>query len=242
MLVQRLLIKRLNLLMAWQVEHDGSCPSDPTQQLLQLYILLLDSAVAPVFQTVNLSFDDLSVNAAQQYLNQNVKGTASDREFSTEEDLDSIQLRRLASAMCKRSEYWLYYYIDPSIALIQYPSQHKLIMIITTTIALDNANTNEELNLHVGQPVPEQMPAVIPPGAAGIVWFQWGLLLKLIVTCLLFTYNHRRPMDYYRQANVIFVAFLCYLIQIGAIYYWFKMMCDLLLVLTLLSKQSIDSH
>lgn len=95
---------------------------------------------------------------------------------------------------------------------------------------LDNAHTVEELNQPAGQAVPQQLPAGNPPGAAGIVWFQWGLLLKLIVTCLLFTYNHRRPMDYYRQANIICVAFLCYLIQIGAIYYWFKMICDILLV------------
>jgi len=62
--------------------------------------------VASVFQTVNLSFDDLSIIAAQQYLDQkNVKAVASDGEVITEEDLDAIQLRRFASAMCKTSEY-----------------------------------------------------------------------------------------------------------------------------------------
>ena len=62
--------------------------------------------MASVFQTVNLSFDDLSINAAQQYLDQkNVKAMASDGEVITEEDLDAIQLRRFASAMCKTSEY-----------------------------------------------------------------------------------------------------------------------------------------
>jgi len=66
----------------------------------------VDSTVASVFQTVNLSFDDLSISAAQQYLDQkNVKAMASDGEVITEEDLDAIQLRRFASAMCKTSEY-----------------------------------------------------------------------------------------------------------------------------------------
>ena len=66
----------------------------------------MDSTVASVFQTVNLSFDDLSISAAQQYLDQkNVKAVASDGEVITEEDLDAIQLRRFASAMCKTSEY-----------------------------------------------------------------------------------------------------------------------------------------
>jgi hypothetical protein len=66
----------------------------------------VDSTVASVFQTVNLSFDDLSISAAQQYLDQkNVKAVASDGEVITEEDLDAIQLRRFASAMCKTSEY-----------------------------------------------------------------------------------------------------------------------------------------
>jgi len=67
---------------------------------------LVDSTVASVFQTVNLSFDDLSISAAQQYLDQkNVKAVASDGDVITEEDLDAIQLRRFASAMCKTSEY-----------------------------------------------------------------------------------------------------------------------------------------
>jgi hypothetical protein len=67
----------------------------------------VDSTVASVFQTVNLSFDDLSISAAQQYLDQkNVKAMASDGEVITEEDLDAIQLRRFASAMCKTSEYY----------------------------------------------------------------------------------------------------------------------------------------
>jgi len=66
----------------------------------------VDSTVASVFQKVNLSFDDLSIIAAQQYLDQkNVKAVASDGEVITEEDLDAIQLRRFASAMCKTSEY-----------------------------------------------------------------------------------------------------------------------------------------
>jgi len=66
----------------------------------------VDSTVASVFQTVNLSFDDLSISAAQQYLDQkNVKAVASDGKVITEEDLDAIQLRRFASAMCKTSEY-----------------------------------------------------------------------------------------------------------------------------------------
>lgn len=66
----------------------------------------MDSTVASVFQKVNLSFDDLSIIAAQQYLDQkNVKAVASDGEVITEEDLDAIQLRRFASAMCKTSEY-----------------------------------------------------------------------------------------------------------------------------------------
>jgi len=185
-----------NSLLSSLVDHEESSTSNITQQQLHLYVFLVDSTVASVFQTVNLSFDDLSISAAQQYLDQkNVKAVASDGKVITEEDLDAIQLRRFASAMCKTN----------------------------------NAHTVEELNQPAGQPAPQQLPAGNPPGAAGIVWFQWGLLLKLIVTCLLFTYNHRRPMDYYRQANIICVAFLCYLIQIGAIYYWFKMICDILL-------------
>jgi len=74
--------------------------------MLHLYVLLVDSTVASVFQTVNISFDDLSISAAQQYLNQNkVKALASGGELITEESLDAIQLRRFADAMCKRSEY-----------------------------------------------------------------------------------------------------------------------------------------
>ena len=66
----------------------------------------MDSTVASVFQTVNLSFDDLSISAAQQYLNQKkVKAVASGGELITEQDLDAIQLRRFADAMCKRSKY-----------------------------------------------------------------------------------------------------------------------------------------
>lgn len=186
---------------------------------IKLHALVLDDS-APV-STLSMQvpithmMDPVSFAAAQAWI-----GTVSDASPDSESYVGSSSTRSPAAEKVKALRRVLTAFEHQELSAEHGRSVNNNVVPEPAAIAAVDAANAAAMN--VAQQANNQRDELfrnLPP----VQWVQWPLVVKLIVTSILFSYNRHMAVD--RMLGVAGVALLTYFVQIGAFVYWFRLVC-----------------